>query len=251
MKNEENRHALTRLQEIIYREQVRLTAAAGRAVIAFFILHSSFCLPASAADAFDYRTVNGQLYNIRRSTNWFNKAASVARRDGGIYVLKSTSLTHPGWFAVTNLPTEKATLGRTLNFRAMRVGQWETDGGVPLELWDYGIPTAPPAPVVVPAAPVAAPVSSPVATLEKRRADLYAQIDKLTAAAAAEKKMHNLQGRTLGNNRAAHEAHYRAGQRAAEAISQQSSQLRHQIAVLELQIEQLKRVYERSAPGKK
>lgn len=99
----------------------------------------------------DFRRVNGQLYNIRRSTNWHNHDGRLAAVQDDLTIVDIGPRAENRWIAARNLVamtpggnTYRPTSARAeFTFRALRVGTTEWNH-VTVQLWDCGIPATAP-----------------------------------------------------------------------------------------------------------
>lgn len=116
----------------------------------------------------DFRRVNGQLYNTRYSTNWFDFRGEVVHATQNRLVIKNSKFLRratnslPAGTPRSHLPADydqyavltnysaPVTTGQRINGAAMRIGQINY-GNLTVELWDCGTPNL--GPVLVTNAP--------------------------------------------------------------------------------------------------
>ncbi len=99
-------------------------------------------IPPAPPKADEFRVVNGQMYNIRRSQLWQDMNGQVQENEGNVFFLLTGSGKYVRWIAVKNLPPAQGISGREIQFRGMPTGRYQW-GDKPLELWDCGTPPQP------------------------------------------------------------------------------------------------------------
>lgn len=94
----------------------------------------------------NFRVVDDQLYNVERSSRWYQFEGECMRVTNGVVIRLSNVLgpvgnAGPGqWVCIRNYPTNYLpAIGQKLSGKAMRIGTVNI-GTATLELWDYGTP---------------------------------------------------------------------------------------------------------------